>query len=106
MGQTFLHHLPGHLPHVLGCLDPAGHLPATVLLGLAELTKDETDRLAGSKPLAMLRLGGLLRWARGLGQGRIVSLRRWALAAIGLEVVLLGLFIMGLVTGGGEAGQA
>jgi protein NrfD len=141
--------------------------PATILLGLAELTKDETDRLAGAKPLATLRLGGLLRWARGLAVGRLATLRwanivlgvalggytgillgtlgaralwnsallgplflvsgfstgaafmmlfavnhdehrllrRWDLAAIGLEVVLLALFIMGLVTGGGEPGQ-
>jgi formate-dependent nitrite reductase membrane component NrfD len=141
--------------------------PATVLLGLAELTKDETDRLAGWKPLATLRLGGLLRWARSLALGRLGSLRwaniilgvalggytgillgtlgaramwnsamlgplflvsgfstgaafmmlfavnhdehqllrRWDLAAIGLEVLLIALFIMGLITGGGEPGQ-
>jgi len=140
--------------------------PATILLGLAELTDDETDWLAGWKPLAMLRLGGLLRWARTLAQGRLGGLRwanialgvglggytgillgtlgaramwnssvlgplflvsglstgaafmmlfavnhdehrllrRWDLAAIGLEVVLLSLFILGLVTGGGEPG--
>jgi len=141
--------------------------PATVLLGLGSLTDDETDWLVGWRPLALLHLGGLFRWARNLALGRLGGLRwanvvlgvalggytgillgtlgaramwnsallgplflvsglstgaafmmlfavnhdehrllrRWDLAAIGLEVILLALFIMGLVTGGGEAGQ-
>ena len=32
-------------------------------------------------------------------------LRRWDIAAIGLEVLLIALFLMGLITGGGLAGQ-
>lgn len=142
--------------------------PATLLLGLAELTDDEVDGLAGWGPIRMLRLGRLLRWARSLVLGRLRGLRwsnivlgvalggytgillgtlgaramwnssllgplflvsglstgaafmmlfavnhdehrllrRWDLAAIGLELVLLGLFVMGLITGGGQAGQA
>lgn len=39
-----------------------GIYPATILLGLSWLKKDEVDWLAKFKPIALLRLGRLLRW--------------------------------------------
>jgi formate-dependent nitrite reductase membrane component NrfD len=142
--------------------------PAALLLGMADLTDEETDRLSGWSPLRVTGLGRLIRWARsqaadhvqglrwsnivlGVGLGGytgillstlgaramwnssvlgplfLVSgistgaaflmlfgirheehrlLRRWDLAAIGLEVVLLTLFLLQLATAGGAQGQA
>jgi len=40
-----------------------------------------------------------------VGQREHHLLRRWDMGAIGLELVLLGLFILGLVTTGGESGR-
>lgn len=142
--------------------------PATLLLGLAQLTDEETERLAAWWPLRRTGLGRLARWVRtqaldhqkglrwanvalgaGLGgyTGILLStlgaralwnssllgplflvsglstgaaflmlfairheehrlLRRWDLIAIGTEAVLLALFLIGLVTGGGALGKS
>lgn len=141
--------------------------PATLLLGLAELTDREAGRLATWPPFALTRLGRLALWFRqgalarlralrwtnvvlGIGLGGytgillstlgaralwsssllgplfLVSgfstgaaflmlfalrheehshLRRWDLMAIGAELVLIALFLLGLVTGGSAAGH-
>ncbi len=142
--------------------------PATLLLGLVELTDEESEKLAGWRPLRSTGLGRLalwvrrealdhvkgLRWANvvlGVGLGGytgillstlgaralwnssvlgplfLVSglstgaafimlfkinheehriLRRWDLAAIGLEAVLLTLFLLQLAAAGGSRAQA
>lgn len=49
--------------------------PATVLLGLGQLTAGEAQKLAGWGPLRVLRLGGLLQWAHGWGKARLSGLR-------------------------------
>lgn len=142
--------------------------PATLLLGLAELTEDEAGRLAGWRPLGATGLGRLVMWLRRLATNRLAGLRwsnvvlgiglggytgillstlgaralwsssllgplflvsgfstgaaflmlfalrheehhllrRWDLLAIGAELVLLALFLLGLVTGGTATGEA
>ncbi len=45
-----------------------GIYPATLALGLAYLNDAETGKLIKWKPLAWLRLGRLLTWARGLAK--------------------------------------
>lgn len=142
--------------------------PATILLGLGQLTDAESRRLCGWGPLRVLRLGDVCSWFREKTRGAIPGLRwinlilgvalggytgillgtlgarpawssailgplflvsgfstgaaltmlmpvsekehhvlrRWDLGAIGLEVVLVGLFLLGLVTGGEGAQQA
>jgi formate-dependent nitrite reductase membrane component NrfD len=49
--------------------------PATVLWGLAGLTPDEVDRIARLRPIAALRLGGLLAAARNWAHDRADRLR-------------------------------
>jgi len=140
--------------------------PATVLLGLGQLTEDEAKKLCGWGPLRLLRVGALCSWLRektvaalpglrwvnlmlgvslggytgillgtmgarpawssailgplflvsGFSTGAALTmlfpvsgaehhlLRRWDLGAIGVEIVLIGLFLLGLATGG-EAAQ-
>ena len=68
--------------------------PATVLLGLGQLTDDETQKLVGWGPVRVLRLSGLVRWAHRWGAARLTGLN-WTNLAAGIALgaytgILLG----------------
>jgi len=71
-----------------------GVYPASLLLGLMALTPVEAERLGGFWPMRLLRLGGLIRWARELGLRHQEGVR-WANVALGIGLgvytgILLG----------------
>ncbi|MBW2278772.1 MAG: polysulfide reductase NrfD [Deltaproteobacteria bacterium] len=49
--------------------------PVTLLFGLSNLTADEVERLAGWRPLAMFRLGWVVRLGRRIAEPRVQTLR-------------------------------
>ena len=142
--------------------------PATILLGLAQLTDSEVETLCSRGPVAALRAGAACRWIReravaslpglrranlllgvalggytgillgtlgaraawssamlgplflvsGVSTGAALTmllpvsepehrlLRRWDVGAVCLELLLIGLFLLGLATGGEGSRQA
>ena len=57
--------------------------PATILLGLLGLKDDEVAWLRAWRPIAALKLGALLEWARELGQ-RLRSIVLWSNVVFGI----------------------